>query len=191
MSSLSPTPARMQSLMGSPDYDDDFDFDFDLDSADPSFSCLSPLPENPMPLPPKRTYNSEQAMVDSIQAFASEHHYAFRIGRSMWKGKKKVVFYECDRARKPPPKGYLEHSAHMRVRNTTTRKTNCQFSVKGVQINEDQWELRHRPDDHCAVHNHAPSHAATSHPVHRRFDPETKEKVRELHNAGKSMFTGS
>jgi hypothetical protein len=136
MSSLSPTPAHMQSLIGSPDplsMPDHFDLDFD--SPSPFFSRPpSPLPENRMPLPPERAYDLEKAMIDSIQAFASENHYGFRTGRSKWKGKRKVAVYECDRARKPPPEGHPEHSAHMRVRDTTTRKTDCQFSVKGVQV---------------------------------------------------------
>jgi hypothetical protein len=103
------------------------DDDFDLDSPGPFFSCRPLLlPENPMPLPPECTYESEQAMINSIQAFASEHYYAFRIGRSKLKGKKrKVILYECDRAGKPPPEGHPEHSVHMRVQNTTTQKTNC------------------------------------------------------------------
>ena len=57
---------------------------------------LSPLPSQPpeplpadapliptsMPLPPEATYNSKKELYTSIQAWAAQHHYAFRIGRS-------------------------------------------------------------------------------------------------------------
>jgi hypothetical protein len=48
------------------------------------------------------------------------------------------------------------------------------FSVKGVHINEDRWELQHRPNNYCAVYNR---YDVTSHPIHRHFDQEAKEKV--------------
>jgi hypothetical protein len=83
--------------------------DFNLDSPGPFFSCQPLLLlENPMLLLPERTYDLEQVMINSIQAFASKHYYAFHISRSKLKGKKrKVILYKYDQARKPSSKSYL------------------------------------------------------------------------------------
>ena len=44
----------------------------------------SPEPSSPMsmPLPPEATYSSKEELYASIQAWAAQHSYAFRIRRS-------------------------------------------------------------------------------------------------------------
>jgi hypothetical protein len=163
----------------------------------PSERFQTPLDPFDLPLPPRRSntlmplpdesiYSSFDELYSSIQAFASMHRYGFRKGRSTTinKGPRKAILCECDRAGKLPPEKHPRNYPQDRRRSTTTRKTDCKFSLNAVQVSDTQWELRHRPDPQFAVHNHPPSHAASSHPVHRQFTQETKNKVQELQEAG-------
>jgi hypothetical protein len=48
--------------------------------------------------------------------------------------------------------------------------------------------LRHRPDPKFCHHNHLPSQSATSHPSHRRLDPETKYQMKILHQTTSNVY---
>jgi hypothetical protein len=141
-------------------------------------------------LPPEARYNSKDELYSSIQAFAAQHNYAFCIGRSnkINKGPRIKIFYNCDRYGSPPPQNHPHHSLHTRIRNTTTRKTGCQFSIIAVMRNETEWEVRHRPDSIHSVHNHPLSHSISSHPAHRKLSQEEVNQAKCLHNAGKFIM---
>ncbi len=147
-----------------------------------------PLPaEAPplMPLPPEAIYSSKEELYTSIQAWAAQYGYAFSIGRSkkINKGPKLKITYNCDRYGLPPPENHPQNYLQARKRQTTTRKTGCQFSI--VAIEQDiQWELRHRPGIQYSIHNHPPSQAISSHPTHRKLAQEEINQAKALHNAG-------
>ena len=71
-----------------------------------SLSPLSPKPllaEAPptpmsMPLPPEATYSSKEELYTSIQAWAAQYYYAFRIQRStkLNNGSRIKITYSCD-----------------------------------------------------------------------------------------------
>jgi hypothetical protein len=151
---------------------------------------LSPEPSSPtsMPLPPEATYSSKEELYASIQAWAIQHHYAFRIGRSakIHNTIRNRIQYNCDRCGPPPPLNHPEHSLQARKRQTTTRKTGCQFSIIAREGINTQWELRHRPGIEYSIHNHPPSQSISSHPVHRKLAQAEINQARSLHNAGKS-----
>ena len=127
----------------------------------------SPEPSSPMsmPLPPEATYSSKEELYASIQAWAAQHSYAFRIGRSnkINNGPRIKIFYNCDRCGPPPSENHLQGYLQARKRQTTTRKTGCQFSVIAVQCTNTRWELCHRPGAEYDVHNHPPSQSISSH----------------------------
>ena len=81
---------------------------------------VSPLPEpqlasplvpqaTAMPPPPEAIYSSRDELYSLIQAWATQHQYAFIVGRSnkIHKSPRIKVFYNCDRygpipSKKPP-----------------------------------------------------------------------------------------
>ena len=153
----------------------------------PPLAPRLPTPSSPsMPLPPEALYSSKEELYTSIQAFAAQHSYAFRIGRSnkINNGPRSKIFYNCDRCGPPPPENHPQRSLQARKRQTTTRKTGCQFSVVALERADAQWELRHRPSTEYSIHNHPPSQSTSSHPAHRKLAQAEINQVRSLHNAG-------
>ena len=103
-----------------------------------------------MDLPPQQKYDSEKALFASIDAWARARGYAFVLRRSTKeKNGKSTITYAC-RAHHPPPE--KDHP-----RKTTTRGTGCPFSVTAKESTDGSWNLKHRPNQECAVHNHGPS----------------------------------
>lgn len=150
-----------------------------------------PIPQaTAMPLPPEAMYSSKEELYTSIQAWAAEHHFAFRIERS-----KKIndnvrtkIIYSCDRAGKAPPANHPQNSLQGRKRRTATRKTGCQFSIVALEHADTQWELRHRPGEEHSIHNHPPSQSISSHPAHRKLAQAEINQARSLHKTGKSYI---
>lgn len=118
----------------------------------------TPLPTS-MPLPPPAEYKSKEELYVAIQAWAAQHQYAFVTGRSkiINDGPRMKVFYNCDRCGLPPPPEHPQKYSQPRKRQTTTRKTGCQFSIAAIQCTNTTWELRHRPGIQYSIHNHPPS----------------------------------
>jgi hypothetical protein len=115
-----------------------------IDVQTPLLPTLSLAENKSMPLPPEAIYSSKQELYTSIQAWAAQYHYAFRIERS-----KKInnstrtrILYSCDRAGPVPPINHSQHSLQDRKRQTATRKTGCQFSVLAVECTDTQWVSR-------------------------------------------------
>jgi hypothetical protein len=166
----------------------DAPMDFQL-SLSPLPLPAEPLPvEAPpsMPLPPEAIYSSKEELYTSIQAWAAQYHYAFRIGRSkkIHNGPRTKIIYNCDRCGPPPPVNHPQNYLQARKRQTTTRKTGCQFSVVALECINTQWELRHRPGTEYSIHNHPPSQSISSHPAHRKLVQAEINQARSLHNAG-------
>jgi len=101
----------------------------------PAEAPSPPFPPTSMPLPPEAIYSSREELYASIQAWAAQHHYAFMIGRSnkIHNGPRMKIFYNCDRYGPPPPENHPAKQLQDRKRRTTTRKTNCQFSIVAIQ----------------------------------------------------------
>lgn len=158
-----------------------------LSPQPPPVQQLPPPSSTSMPLPPEAVYSSKEELYAAIQAFAAQHYYAFRIGRSkkINNGPRTKIFYNCDRCGPPPPDNHPQNRPHSRIRSTTSRKTHCQFSVLAVEHSNTQWELRHRPGIENSVHNHPPSQSASSHPAHRKLAQAEVNQARSLYNAGK------
>jgi hypothetical protein len=125
-------------------------------------------------LPPEGFFESQQALFESINEYAKARGYAFTIKRSKRDNGLLKVFYACDRSRRLPSSPSRE-----RRRNTTTRMTECPFSVIAKESREG-WYLKHRSDGYT-IHNHEPSLHASAHPVHRQLDTS---QVKILSNAG-------
>jgi hypothetical protein len=142
-----------------------------------------------MPLPPEAIYTSCDELYTAIQAHAKQYNYAFvrRKSRKINQYPRRKVVYSCDRCKPPPTEFQSATTGQARKRRTSSRRTGCLFSINAIQINETLWELRHRPDQKFAIHNHPPSYSWTSHPSHRRLDNHTKQKIHQFQNAGKEL----
>jgi hypothetical protein len=170
-------------------------------SVSPSLSpAPQPLPtsQSPttssiaIPLPPEATYSSKEELYKAIQAFAAEYHYTFIIGQSnkIHKGPRIKIFYNCDRYKPPPPDNHPQNYLQGRQRHTTTRKTNCQFSVIAIQYIDTQWEFRYRPGTEYSIHNHPPSKSTSSHPAYRKLAQVEINQARSLWRNVTRLYMG-
>lgn len=129
-------------------------------------------------LPPERFFESRQALFESINSWAKPRGYAFITQRSTKeKNGTLTVIYACDRSRHP------SSSRLERQRKTTTRRTNCLFSILAKETTDGSWALKHRPDQRFTLHNHEPSQHPSAHPVHRQLSGGTSQ-LATLSNAG-------
>ena len=131
-------------------------------------------------LPPEGIYQSRESLLAAINLWARPRGYAFTTGKSTKtpNGRVKVV-YGCDR-NKPPPSSTVE-----RIRQTSSRRTGCKFSVLAKQsLDGNTWVLSHRPDKECARHNHPPSEDPSAHPAHRRLEDQDAATVSNLATSG-------
>jgi hypothetical protein len=173
----------------------------DIESPTPVFSpmrvLVSPTPSLPsvtepslMLPPPAAVYNSQDELYQSIQAWAAQHNYAFRVGRSKLIGTslRKKINYNCDRCGQPPAENNSDKHLEARKRQTKSRKTGCQFSINAIELNDSRWEVRVRDQAQYNTHNHLPSYAASSHPVHRKLAQEDINKAKQLHSAGIYLY---
>ena len=132
-------------------------------------------------LPPEGFFESRQALYESINLYAKPRGYAFTTKRSTRErnGFFSVIF-ACDRSRRLPSSPERE-----RQRKTTTRMTNCPFSVIARESSEG-WTLKYRLDQHFATHNHEPSLHPSAHPVQRQLSSSTLQ-LKTLSNAGLAL----
>ena len=130
-------------------------------------------------LPPEGLYESQEALFKSINAWAIIRGYAFVNLRSTKVRGKLRITYACDRSRQPPTSPLRE-----RQRKSTTRMTQCPFSVLAKESVDGTWSLKHRPDQQFSIHNHEPSQHASAHPVHWQLPSSEKRRLKSLSNAG-------
>jgi hypothetical protein len=131
-------------------------------------------------LPPEGTYNSREALLTAINEWAAPRGYAFITGRSSRSTSgRQIITYACDRWCRPPS------ASRDRQRKTTTRGTNCRFSIIAKEsLDKTTWSLRHRPDPQFSSHNHEPSWHKSAHPVHRQLSDVDRSTISRLTNAG-------
>ena len=130
-------------------------------------------------LPPEGHFESQQALFESINTWAKPRGYAFTTQRSARERNGFLrVYYACDRSRRLPSFDDLREGK----RKTTTRMTNCPFSIIARESREG-WTLKHRPEVRFAIHNHKPSQHPSAHPVHRQLSRGTTQ-LATLSNAG-------
>ena len=128
-------------------------------------------------LPPIGFFESRQALFESINAYAKPRGYAFTTKRSTReKNGFLSVIFACDRSRRLP-----SSPGRYRQRKTTTRMTDCPFSVLARESGEG-WTLKHRLGQQYATHNHEPSSHPSAHPVHRQLS--RTPRLENLSNAG-------
>ena len=121
-------------------------------------------------LPPEGHFESRQALFESINSWAKPRGYAFTTQRSTnEKNGTLTVIYACDRS--TTSRDRLSE----RQRRTTTRRTNCPFSVIAKETANGNWTLKYRPDQRFAAHNHEPSQHPSAHPVHRQLSRNTSQ----------------
>ncbi|KAK7586284.1 hypothetical protein V3481_009030 [Fusarium oxysporum f. sp. vasinfectum] len=131
-------------------------------------------------LPPEGTYDSREALLTAINEWAAPRGYAFITGRSSRSTSgRQIITYACDRWCRPPS------ASRDRQRKTTTRGTNCRFSIIAKEsLDKTTWSLRHRPDPQFSSHNHEPSWHKSAHPVHRQLSDVDRSTISRLTNAG-------
>ena len=136
-------------------------------------------------LPPEAEYESRNALVAAINAWAAPRGYAFVTARSSKektsRGKtgKLTVTYACDRHCRPPD------PTIERILNTSTRGTLCEFSVTAKEsYDKTTWTLKHRQETRFSIHNHEPSWYISAHPALRVLDKIDGGIVDSLSNTG-------
>jgi hypothetical protein len=139
-------------------------------------------PEAPRPpcLPPEAVYDSREALLQSINAWAALNGCAFVTGRSKRESGKLKVFYTCDRF------GLLADVTKTRQRHTTSKRTGCQYSVLAKESTDGSWALKHRPDERYSIHNHELSIHPLAHPVHRVISASERADISDYVAAGLS-----
>jgi hypothetical protein len=88
-------------------------------------------------LPPEGTYDLREALLTAINEWAAPRGYAFITGRSSRSTSgRQIITYACDRWCRPPT------VSKERQRKTTTRGTNCQFSIIAKEsLDKVTWSL--------------------------------------------------
>ena len=94
---------------------------------EPPVEELNSFPDDCLPL--EDSYESREALFAAIYAWAAPRGYAFTTGRSARSTNQRcTVMYTCDKYRPPRSK------TRIRPRNTTTRCTNCPFSINAKDV---------------------------------------------------------
>ena len=132
-------------------------------------------------LPPENIYESQESLRTALNQWSARRGYAWRIERSTkLKNGLHRSTYTCDRAGIPPS---IERT---RIRATTTRKTNCLFSIVAKEHSTGQWSISYRPDVKFHQHNHEPSNSTTCHPSLREITPEIYDIIVNMVRCGLS-----
>jgi hypothetical protein len=114
-------------------------------------------------------------MIDAIQQHAKSNGYAVTVHRSSTKDG--TVYLECDRGGTyRPHHGMCDRQ---RLRDTGSRLTGCQFSIR-ANVKDNIWTFKVRNPDH----NHEPSINPIAHPVHRRLPFSLRTRIRDMSSAG-------
>lgn len=126
-------------------------------------------------LPPEAVFPSREALHEAINKWALPRNYAFVVGRSRKdpSNGRCTVTYACDRGCKPPD------PSDKRKRKTSTRGTECPFSVIAKEARDSSWQLKHR-DPKYHQHNHEPSLHPLAHPAHRKMAAQEKACISQL-----------
>ena len=145
--------------------------------ASTTLPMMASFPDNC--LPPEALYNSREALFRAINDWAKDKGYAFSTGKSKTtESGRRIVTYACDRCGAPPS------PLRNRQRKTSTRATNCLFSVLAKEsLDHTTWAVHYRPDPRFSVHNHEPSVSALAHPIHRQLSSKDQSQLTRLLNA--------
>jgi hypothetical protein len=132
-------------------------------------------------LPPEAEYESREDLITAANGWAASRGYAFTIGRSTTSRTtipKITLTLVCDRKCETSGRRQEADSINIRVSNTTSRRTACEFSILAKQSADLQtWYIRHRPNAQHAIHNHKPSFAAVAHPTHRALALSAQDQI--------------
>jgi hypothetical protein len=131
-------------------------------------------------LPPECDYESRDSLFKSINAWAESRGYAFTTGRSTKeRSGKQTITYTCDRS------CYSPDILRERQRKTTTRGTDCKFSVLAKEsLDKSTWSIRRRLSKQFSSHNHVPSKHPSAHPAHCMLSSKDVSEVSDFSNAG-------
>ncbi|POW13879.1 hypothetical protein PSHT_07578, partial [Puccinia striiformis] len=127
----------------------------------------------PMDPPPHKRFLSMDDLVEFVRMWAKHHGYGISKGSSH---AGKNIYIRCDRG--GTYTGKLENLAK---RDSSTRKCECAFQVKGSTsqakgATDRSWHLVVMTGEH----NHPASHCPSAHPSHRQLTKEQMEEVRKL-----------
>jgi hypothetical protein len=132
-------------------------------------------------LPPEAIYSSRSELAAAINNWAKDRGYAFiirRSSKSKTQSQSLTVTYMCDRGAGP-------RSDQASKRKTSSRRTDCTFSINAVESYcKTQWTVRHRDGPQYCIHNHRPSFGPSAHPVHRQIPDQAEQTIRYLSQAG-------
>lgn len=91
--------------------------------------------------------------------------------------KKLRIYLGCERSDIYRDRGNIKVKKKI---DNATRKYNCPFSIHGINLGGDRWELEVR----CGLHNHDILNTLVSHPFAGRLTKEEEKLIAELSLAG-------
>jgi hypothetical protein len=158
--------------------DENIQSDFSITDDDNNILSVSTEEQQhcSIPPPPESTFQTYKELEAFVKQWTQEHGYDVVITNTTTsKRNGKITKYlRCGRG------GRTQNNRRIfsRVRNTSSVKSGCRMQLLYV-YNEEQWYIRHEPNDRSTVHNHKPiqqqGHASTN---HRRF--ERTEEMKKL-----------
>ena len=130
-------------------------------------------------LPPEAQCCSNDELLEAIQGWAAERGYAFTVKRSRTTvSSKKRIENFCDRHTPPAS------TSRPRIRKTSSRRTNCLFSIIAREADNATWQVCHRSQSKFHSHNHGPSPGRKAHPSHRALSDGVRQQIRQLRKVG-------
>jgi hypothetical protein len=148
--------------------------EFELDSGTNNGSNASTesAPMNLEPPPETEYYDTYQQLLAAVNNWALKQGYAITSKRTLkskrGKGELYKIYLQCDR-------GGRQKDRSNGIRSCASRRIDCPFDAVAKK-DADLWSLKIRDPEH----NHPPFLSALAHPVHRKMDKETRNKVRNL-----------
>jgi hypothetical protein len=126
--------------------------------------------------PPELAYDSSEALMAAVEAFANSQGYVVTKKRTV-EGKK--LWIKCDRGRSYDDRYKLDDST--RQRNTSSRLTDCPFELYARVLSSDKkWRLQVK----CSEHNHERSESLSGHPTARRLTDAQRTSVKQMFASG-------
>jgi len=125
----------------------------------------------PLSLPPKRDFNSYEELLQFAQSHAKSALYAFVIGKSERRKGRIIRILVCQRKGHSSTKSTYRPkvSNNLRLRNRTTLKTSCLFSIKAWECAISTWSLSYRENEKFSTHNHPATETSSAFASHQQL----------------------
>jgi CRISPR/Cas system-associated exonuclease Cas4 (RecB family) len=133
--------------------------------------------------PPEGIYESVEDALEALNTFAAAEGYAIVKRRSILskRGVIRRVDLKCDKGGEVKP--YVSTVPEERQRISSSRLTNCPFSMSLYLEKDDQGKTQWRTQLRDGSHNHTAT-KAVAHPIHRQLSSSRRKEIENQCDAG-------